>query len=66
MAPAARTAPSGAVVPPAVRDLASLIEEVMAIRYCPLTEVELRSTRIALRISNAEGHLWELTHGAGK
>ena len=61
-----KTAPSGAVVPPPVRDLAILIEEVMAIRYCPLAEVELRATRLALRLSNAEGHLWELTQGAGK
>lgn len=57
----AKTAPVGAVVPPAVRDLAVLVEEVMSIRYCPLAEVELRATKLALRISNAEGHLWELT-----
>ncbi|HET9045119.1 MAG TPA: hypothetical protein VFN70_18315 [Burkholderiales bacterium] len=59
----AKTAQSGAVVPPAVRDLANLIEETMSIRYCPLAEVELRATKIALRIANAEGLLWELQQG---
>ncbi len=65
-APAVATAPAGAIVPPAVRDLAGLIEEVVSIRYCPLAEVEARAMRLAMRLANAEGHLWELTHGAGK
>ena len=62
----AQTAPVGAIVPPAVRDLSVLIEEVMSVRYCPLAEVELRATKLALRLANAEGHLWELTHGGSR
>lgn len=61
-----KTAPSGAVVPPPVRDLSVLVEEITSLRYCPLAELDARVMRLALRLANAEGHLWELTQGAKK
>lgn len=63
---ASTTAKSGAVVPPPVRDLAVLVEEIQSVRYCPLQEVDARVMRLALRLSNAEGLLWELRQGACK
>lgn len=59
----AQTAPSGAVVPPPVRDLAVLVEDIRSVRYCPLAEVDARVMRIALRLANAEGLLWEIQTG---
>lgn len=48
------------------RDLAVLVEEIQSVRYCPLQEVDARVMRLALRLANAEGLLWELRQGACK
>lgn len=54
----------GPLTPP--RDLAVLVEEIQSVRYCPLQEVDARVMRLALRLANAEGLLWEMQQGAGK
>ena len=63
---ASTTAKSGAVVPPPVRDLAVLVEEIQSVRYCPMHEVDARVMRLALRLANAEGLLYEMQQGARK
>ena len=47
-------------------DLAVLVEEIQSVRYCPLQEVDARVMRLALRLANAEGLLYEMQQGARK